>query len=673
MRELTPSQMITHQLLGGCLELPARDQWEQKYGITNTKLIASMFNALWNRYLLDKGTINATLWYKKFPSSAVFNHVLRDLTKNNWIISKVQPERNWAEIQLNEDKLLYFVTPEELANTRGANKFRKYVPSKRVSEVCDLVRQNGKVKRTGLVREGFTLAANSEYQLALDKLRSNLDMIVLNTIKGMTKVREIWPEMTSDHASYDYVATEIVKSFLEEPRTYNMLGNKSDSRGRAIKDALSKIGNPIGYKDFRSLLVIPEYLRNEATSKGVYAIYLFIAELCGYREGPSSAHKAKYGRTCYQQRKLHELNMVERDVTELPEYSPELTPSQVKELARQERLRAEADRSELHENIWLERLYEDLDTYFNNLTERKLSAVLGQPVPAKHKWLVPLELDASASMLQYEGALLNDDTLLRMTNVIGKEITDPWHLGDVPRKALKASHTPRLYGSMQSIPDLVQSAGFTIIPDDANPADYTTDKLITRSQLRELAESMTVGKYATADALKNLLINYCKPEETMQIRIWDEEFSIECNRFRNLGDSMKMYSIYDSALNEERRIVHTDTIKVADLNQFKRYFATLLVHNLDSQVANRVAYKVYEEYGFCIDIHDAFIVCPEAALLTRRTYRDQLESIRDNGETILRNYMTSIGIGSEVAQAWTHLQSLVKPAKEAKFSLMALK
>lgn len=108
---------------------------------------------------------------------------------------------------------------------------------------------------------------------------------------------------------------------------------------------------------------------------GIKAVMLFIAELNGFKSGTPKA-KAHYGLTCWLSGKLHE-----------PDYS------------------TEAGRSEAHENIWLERLYDSLDSHFDAtpiikakaLTTRSALVYLtSKHLQATHEFTVPLELDASA-------------------------------------------------------------------------------------------------------------------------------------------------------------------------------------------------------------------------------------------------------------------------------------
>ena len=112
----------------------------------------------------------------------------------------------------------------------------------------------------------------------------------------------------------------------------------------------------------------------KATSKGAEAIYLFIAELNGYKTG-TVAGKLAYGQQCYLDTKLHELDYSTVD-----------------------------GQSEAHENIWLQRLYDDLNKFYNLYDKQLVAPIIkakGMDVVASraldsHQWSVPIELDASA-------------------------------------------------------------------------------------------------------------------------------------------------------------------------------------------------------------------------------------------------------------------------------------
>lgn len=340
---------MREQILKGILELPAKEQFYSNF--TRANIAERMFISMWHAYLHSKASVNLTYWAQEFTHPVEFNLVLKILSDGNWIVSHSIPARNWAEAELNEDKLLEFVSIEELDQVRATYKFAKYTPCFMPSKHATLTRMNGKVKRTGLVRYGLKASASSPFEYDTAYLTKYQEAIVTNTTKGMQKVRERFPEMQSDSASYDTVSTAIVNHLLEYPSTYTMGSNYSDPRGRSVKEGLSKVFNPIGYKDARALLVIPKEYRNLATDKGATAIYLFVAELLGFKGG-TPTDKELFGVECYNSRKLHTLDLT-----------------------------VEADRKELHENIWIERLYDELDQFYT--TE-------------EHYWSTPVEKDASA-------------------------------------------------------------------------------------------------------------------------------------------------------------------------------------------------------------------------------------------------------------------------------------
>jgi hypothetical protein len=362
----------------------------------------------------------------------------------------------------------------------------------------------------------------------------------------------------------------------------------------------------------------------------VEAVFLFIAELTGsFTPGSGDAnHKILGGKTDYVSNNLHVLDLTK-----------------------------EEDRKELHENLWLERLYNELDEYFGIPTNktiedksliRHLSVMTDSDEAYRtesYKWSVPIELDASASMLQYMGLLTGDSRLLNMTNVIGETLEDPWKLEGMPRQMLKKAATPMLYGSSKSCHQLWQD----------NKIPYTQEDITLYNK------EISNGPFGVANLLKEFIINNASPKTDMTVKIWNEKFSISCNRYRNKGVKTKAYKVWNTPTNSYKTVLHTDTEVVPDLKQFKRYFMTLLVHNLDSQVANTVIGKVMDKYGWGIPIHDAFLVSPAAAVDVRKWYSEELVKLYENRKQILTDFFNSIGITSAASNQWNTLLSKVVP------------
>lgn len=366
---------------------------------------------------------------------------------------------------------------------------------------------------------------------------------------------------------------------------------------------------------------------------GIRAIILFIAELNGYKEGTIKG-KLTYGMKCYMQNTLPHADLSDED-----------------------------DRKELHEIIWLERVYTGLDTistlstYILTKAKQKLDAkYIIKHMDLTQEWTIPLELDASASMLGYMGVLLGDVRLLTEVNLHGTTLRDPWQR-NMNRKMFKEAATPMLYASSKACHELWQDRGHKYTMDDI--------KLFNA----ELSE----GSLGVANLFKEFIVNNVKPQATMLVKIADQEFTIECNRFRNVGEKTTTYEIYDSITDSVRRIHHTDTVKVPDLEQFRRFHVTLLIHSLDGLVADRVVKATIERYGFCLDIHDAFLVHPRSANFVRAQYAKQMQYIYDNRKQILSDYFKSIGIGAEAQLQWEQLMAKVVPVTNFKARHTALK
>ena len=344
------------------------------------------------------------------------------------------------------------------------------------------------------------------------------------------------------------------------------------------------------------------------------AVALFIAELIGAK-APTEQLKTDAGYNAWINNELHDLD-----------------PN------------SENDRADFHENIWLQRLYAELDRAFQCTNKFSRKAYLIRE-PIAINWTVPIEIDASASMLQWMGCLLADKRLLDMTNVIGDTLSDPWYFDGIPRKQFKAAATPLLYGSSQATHQLWKDGKF----------EYT------QLQLQLFNNELSNGAFGLANQFKEFLINNVKPQANMQVQIHNEFIDIECNRHKHIGEETIAYDIYDSITDSIRTINHTTTKSVPDLEQFRRFFVTLCVHNLDSQAANYVAEKCFDKYGFVIDIHDAFIVSPMAAYDVRQWYKEKLLDVYTNRETILANFFKSIGIGAEAQMQWNTIKSMIQP------------
>jgi len=247
---------MKEQLLSGRLSLPNYQAFVSAIGPEMANIADKLFQALWFQYLKDKGTINSTYWSNRFQNPFIFNQVIMSLSKAGWLISHAIPARNWAEMHLNEDKLLEFVSQDDLEQIRAYNKHLQYIPTNEESTVNHLTKVNGKTKNTGLLRNGFMKAGNSRYKYDTQMMQDYSTIIQQNLTKSMDKIAELHPKLRHDRASYDTISIDIFNHLVQSDNTYTRGNNYSDSRGRAISSALSKVANPISCKDFRALLII---------------------------------------------------------------------------------------------------------------------------------------------------------------------------------------------------------------------------------------------------------------------------------------------------------------------------------------------------------------------------------------------------------------------------------
>lgn len=247
---------MKERLLSGHLDLPNYQAFVSAIGPEMADLADKLFQALWYQYLKDKGTINSTYWSSRFNNPFIFNQVVMSLSKAGWLISHAIPARNWAEMHINENKLLEYVSQSELEQIRAYNKHRQYLPTNELSTIDDLTRINGRAKNTGLIRTGFMKAGNSRYKYDTNMMQDYSFIIQSNLTKSMDKIAQLHPNMRHDRASYDTISIEIFDHLVQSDDTYTRGNNYSDSRGRAISSALSKVANPISCKDMRSLLII---------------------------------------------------------------------------------------------------------------------------------------------------------------------------------------------------------------------------------------------------------------------------------------------------------------------------------------------------------------------------------------------------------------------------------
>lgn len=149
-----------------------------------------------------------------------------------------------------------------------------------------LVKRNGTMYDDGLERPNSNKAAKTEFSFDINMIEKYYPYIKRNLLKAinkMAKKRQLNKTFFNDEASYIELANLAIKHY-SKPNKYNLEYSAQDQRGRAIKGATSKIGNPIASKDFRALLKLANpTIVNITDIVKLEDIYYFLAELLGLK------------------------------------------------------------------------------------------------------------------------------------------------------------------------------------------------------------------------------------------------------------------------------------------------------------------------------------------------------------------------------------------------------
>jgi len=360
-----------------------------------------VINAL-NRCLINNTPTSSVYWFQQFPIET--QRISQVLGQLNFIDSRVQ--KKFAQISVNTSKILEFVIANELTEYRINSKLDKYMP--RLDNTFKASwytrRSDGKLVNNHQIRVGFRDSAKCLFQYVTAMINKYYDAIVANTTKTIAKAVDkgtIKDEFFDDEANYEAIATQVIDNILyNEGVEYNNEYSLHEGRGRNVYGSLRRVFNMIGYKDARALLISSQPVTITPDSKQeLDDIYYFVAELTGSK-AKTEYFKIQDGIKAYRERHLPVLD-----------------------------LSSEEDRKDLHELIWLERIYQSLDTLYANGTI---------------EWTVPLEIDASMSINQFVAALTGDIRLARRTNMLGFKLTDPWYIEGVKRLHGKLVGTPTL-------------------------------------------------------------------------------------------------------------------------------------------------------------------------------------------------------------------------------------
>ena len=234
------------------------------------------------------------------------------------------------------------------------------------------------------------------------------------------------------------------------------------------------------------------------------------------------------------------------------------------------------------------------------------------------------------------GLLLNHSAYVDHTNYM-------WEIPGLSKLHIKKAQTPYVFGSQAPITKLWKKSKLK----------WTAD------QVKLMKYHQTHGKFAIANMFKDIIVNHCQPEAVMNLNVDNEHFTVECNRFKYVGDTTKQYVVYNSTTKNLEVISHMSVVKVPDLFRFQTYFVTGIIHNLDSQIMDFMCNLM----EWVLPIHDAGIVTIAEARKFKHLASDKMKDIHSRGYEIVYNYFKSINLDDA---GWKKFALLVKLVKELK-------
>jgi len=566
------------------------------YSDSDYDVAENMLNSLFYNYSTDRNWTSLPYWMDQFSNHTNANRMILRLVEDNWIITRVV-KTNWAEMAINPNKLLEMFTNDELVNLIKYSKLDKKFPyndSVRPMEGATDVKLPSGTQKTGIIRMGFSKCSNHEFSYDLTMLTKYRNEVIKVTAKSMRKQEQKLGYSLRNPDGYDYesIIELVIDEILNDPyATYRLGKVVMDSRGRAIYNCVKQIFNPLTNKMARALVVTPAV---SVSKDALKSAYLFIAELA-YGFEADIKTKVKLGKQAYKIRYFHNLD-----------------------LATDEGL------DSMFENIWLERLYADLDAY---------------KLDFNHMVTTPLEVDFSASNLTIIGILLGHKDYINPKQYM-------WKIDGLSKLHVKFAQTPYVFGSSASVQSL-----------------WRKNKLVfTDEQVAIMRKAQLIGKFAIANRFKDIVIKHCQPTERMTIKCNTNSFIVECNRYKRVGDTTKQYIVYDSEAKKLKVIRHTNTHKIPDLKQFKRYFSSCLIHNQDSWLEDNIC----KDMDWILPNHDAGITTWVGASQMRKSAVKWMRIMRDNRKLIVESYLKSINLNDKGWSLYFKLLNDIKKLNKSK-------
>lgn len=376
-----------------------------------------------------------------------------------------------------------------------------------------------------------------------------------------------------------------------------------DWRGRAYTNLHKEILSPITNKWVRAALSIPKEYQNPLTKVGKLAVAQAATTLCG-KQREFSSQKEVYIQGF---KILNGYEVVETDF----------------------------------EKVWLNRIIREW---------RKTK------MNKNHPWSIPVEIDQSASVCSYIGAVTRNKGLLEITNSIGHgKISDPWTIGDIPRGAVKLLQQV-FYGSGKSLREIMSDEGFNAQEKD----------------IREVMKALNSGVFKIA----KMYAQACKsgsPASTITVNTGVDQYTFLNQHYKieEVDGETRKVGIYENItyahINPLTKKVGRATFKIMtkmeqDKDRARSLYPTSLIHHLDAWTMSQVVEYFHNNRLWGIPNHDAYFCSPNDVQKVQDIVKNCLYKIYNTN--VLESYLTSIGaINSEDSR------KLMKEVKEPSLTI----
>lgn len=261
---------------------------------------------------------------------------------------------------------------------------------------------------------------------------------------------------------------------------------------------------------------------------------------------------------------------------------------------------------------------------------------------------------------QFYGALTNDKPTLDSVCLTGDSISDPWNIPGVPRLLAKLL-VAVLYGSSATSRALVKSALSTKEWEQLDPTII--------NKMNDLRKS---GRFAVMEALKNALIKNSKVETPVtRVKLWNQEFDIHINKFINKGSIPIVTQAWDSSKQKFKTSITRQPVKIPDYGRMTLFWATCLIHGIESQVFDQIA---FETDAWLLTNHDAILTMPWTTKQAREKYAHKVKLVNKDRYKIIQDFRQSIGATCYQSDVdFYKVAKLTTDAGDVQFNAIAMK